>query len=81
MPPRLTQETLRKATVYVGETNRVVRFPYKAGTLAAAAQLANAHRVLAERLPDREPDMALLAGDHAVGAFRAVCQALLLPFC
>lgn len=72
MPPRLNQETLRRATVYIGEKNYYERQQLRELFLAQGLKQIVCHatlEALREMLFEAPPDLLVLAADFDPGVF------------
>ncbi len=72
MPPRLNQETLRKATVYIGEKNYYERQQLRELFLAQGLKQIVCHatlEALREMLFETPPDLLVLSADFDPGVF------------
>ena len=72
MPPRLTQETLRKATVYVGETNYYERQQLRDLFIAQGLRQVVCHAnldSLRKLIAEMPPDLLVVADDFDEGVF------------
>ncbi|MBX7199448.1 MAG: hypothetical protein K1X51_08705 [Rhodospirillaceae bacterium] len=72
MPPRLNQDTLRKATVYIGEKNYYERQQLRDQFLAQGLKQIVCHATLdalREMLFETPPDLLVLAADFDPGVF------------
>ena len=72
MPPRLNQETLRKATVYIGEKNYYERQQLRELFLAQGLKQIVCHATLdalRDMLFQEPPDLLVVAADFDPGVF------------